>query len=214
LPGNEKELNGLEISLRNDNARCPKCGEPLGDGTGVCESCGEAAGGDFAGSGSEATGAAPPAAHRATLYAGFWLRAVAFLIDFTLLAIFTGVAILGPLISRGAIPADNPGFLRTAPAKQVLAIQLLFDMAYWLYFASFESSLWQATPGKRAVGLIVTDLKGQRITFARASGRFLGRLLSQIPLFLGYVLAGFTAKKQALHDLLASTLVLKKPSQI
>jgi len=64
------------------------------------------------------------------------------------------------------------------------------------------------------VGLIVTDLKGQRITFARASGRFLGRLLSQIPLFLGYVLAGFTAKKQALHDLLASTLVLKKPSQI
>jgi uncharacterized RDD family membrane protein YckC len=186
----------------------------LTEGQSVCASCGEPIDGLSTDSESESTGAAAPAVRRVAVYAGFWLRAVAYLIDLLLLAIFTGVVILGPLVARGAIPADNPWFLLTTQNKQVLAIQLLFDMACWLYFASFENSSWQATPGKRIVGLIVTDLKGQRITFTRASGRFFGKLLSQFLLFLGFVMAGFTAKKQALHDVLAGTLVLRRPKQI
>jgi uncharacterized RDD family membrane protein YckC len=191
---------------------CRRCGQVLTEGQRICASCGEPV--DTSSSSEPAgTGIATPTVRRVAVYAGFWLRAAAYLIDVVLLALLTGTVILAPLVARGAIPADKPWFLLTTQSKQVFAIQLLFDMACWLYFASFESSSWQATPGKRILGLVVTDMKGQRITFARASGRFFGKLLSQLLLFLGYVMAGFTPRKQALHDLLASTLVLRRPRQ-
>jgi uncharacterized RDD family membrane protein YckC len=83
--------------------------------------------------------------------------------------------------------------------------------AVWLYYALFESSTWQATPGKKVLGLFVTDLNGNRISFAHASGRFFAKLISGlIPFGIGYMMAGFTAKKQALHDLIAGCLVLRK----
>jgi uncharacterized RDD family membrane protein YckC len=149
-------------------------------------------------------------ARRRAAYAGFWLRAVAYLIDTFLLGILVGLTILMPLIARGAIPADNPWYLFTATGRQVIAIQLLVAMAQWLYFASFESSRWQATPGKRALGLVVTDLAGRRVSFARASGRNLGKHISEFIFMLGFAMAGFTVKKQALHDMMASCLVLRK----
>jgi len=81
----------------------------------------------------------------------------------------------------------------------------------WLYYALLESSAWQGTVGKKALGLIVTDLDGRPITFARATGRFFSRLITGlVPLMIGYILAGITAKKQALHDMIAGTLVLRK----
>lgn len=62
-----------------------------------------------------------------------------------------------------------------------------------------------------ALGLIVTDMQGRRVTFARASGRFFAKIITNlIPLWIGYIMAGFTEKKQALHDMIASCLVLKK----
>ncbi|HUA01304.1 MAG TPA: RDD family protein [Candidatus Aquilonibacter sp.] len=190
---------------KQEQSTCPKCGGAVADGTRVCGSCGEPL--------NERPIDAAPVARRRVAYAGFWWRAAAYLIDVVLLAIFAGTAILAPLMVRGAIPADKPWFLLTEQSRQVLAIQLLFDMACWVYFASFESSSWQATPGKKIMGLVVTDLQGRRITFARASGRFFGKLLSQFLLFFGYLMAAFTARKQALHDLLAGTLVLRKIPQ-
>lgn len=187
---------------KREQSTCPRCGEKVADGTRVCSSCGEPL--------NERPIDAAPAARPTAAYAGFWWRAAAYLIDMVLFAILGGVVILAPLMARGAIPADKPLFLLTEKSRQVLAIQLLIYMAYWLYSASFESSSWQATPGKRIMGLAVTDLQGRRITFARASGRFLGKLLSQFLLFFGYLMAAFTARKQALHDLLASTLVLRR----
>ncbi len=81
----------------------------------------------------------------------------------------------------------------------------------WLYFAAMESSAQQGTLGKMALGLFVTDLQGHRVTFGRASGRFFAKIITGlIPFFIGYIMAGFTAKKQALHDMIASCLVLKK----
>jgi uncharacterized RDD family membrane protein YckC len=80
----------------------------------------------------------------------------------------------------------------------------------WLYFTIFESSSLQATPGKMALGIIVTDLSGNRISFARANGRYWGKILSGLTLGIGYIMAGFTRKKQALHDIMAGTLVVKK----
>ena len=87
---------------------------------------------------------------------------------------------------------------------------MLVTMAAWLYWALLESSPWQATLGKKALGLLVTDLQGRRITFARASGRYFGKLLSTIVLGTGYLMAGFTEKKQALHDILAGCLVTRR----
>lgn len=191
---------------------CPRCGQPLTDDARVCSSCGEPLGDPSPGSDSGLPAAAP-AARRSVIYAGFWLRAVAYLVDVLLLTMIGVTAILMPLLARGAIPRDKPWFLFTEQTRQVMAIQLLFNLLSWLYFASFESSRWQATPGKRMLGLVVTDLTGRRITFARASGRFFGKFISQLLLFVGYVMAGFTPRKQALHDLLASCLVIRRPRQ-
>lgn len=155
-----------------------------------------------------------PAVRRAAVYAGFWLRAVAYFVDVVLLTTIGVATILLPLLAKGAIPADNPWFLFSGANRQIVAIQLLIYMLSWLYFASFESSAWQATPGKRMMRLVVTDLEGRRITFARASGRFFGKFISQFLLFFGFVLAGFTPRKQALHDILAKCLVLRRPNQI
>ena len=79
----------------------------------------------------------------------------------------------------------------------------------FVYFAYLESSEKQATVGKMVLGLKVTDLNGQRISFARAAGRFLGKFLSSMILGIGYIMAGFTEKKQGLHDMIAGTLVVR-----
>lgn len=82
--------------------------------------------------------------------------------------------------------------------------------ATWLYFALQESSSAQATLGKRVLGIKVIDYEGRRIGFARATGRFWGKTLSGILFNIGYIMAAFTARKQALHDILAQTLVIRR----
>lgn len=80
---------------------------------------------------------------------------------------------------------------------------------WWLYFALMESSVRQATIGKRIMGLKVTDLKGQRLTFGKASGRFFAKILSWMTLLIGFFMAFFTEKRQALHDLITGCLVVE-----
>jgi uncharacterized RDD family membrane protein YckC len=81
----------------------------------------------------------------------------------------------------------------------------------WLYYALSESSSWQATLGKKILNLKVTDMSGQPISFGRASGRYFAKIITgMIPLLIGYIMAGFTEKKQAIHDMIASCLVLRK----
>lgn len=122
-------------------------------------------------------------------YAGFWNRAVAILIDGVLLAI-VGL-ITNILLNENA--AGFVGFL-----------------VGWFYFAGMESSARQATFGKSAMGLVVTGIDGNRISFLRATGRYFAKWISAVILLIGYIMAAFTARKQALHDILASTLVLKR----
>jgi hypothetical protein len=78
----------------------------------------------------------------------------------------------------------------------------------WLYFALQESSARQATLGKRALGIKVVDESARRIGFGRATGRFFGKIISSILFGIGFFLAGWTAKKQALHDMMAGTYVV------
>ena len=80
----------------------------------------------------------------------------------------------------------------------------------WLYWSLMESSAKQATLGKMALGIKVTDLNGNRIGFGKATGRFFGKILSGIILDIGFIMAGFTEKKQGLHDMIAGTLVVMK----
>ena len=109
-------------------------------------------------------------------YAGFWLRLAAYVIDNLLLGFVLGNLLLRPLLGRpGGIPADDPWFLFTNTSPQVTALLLLFLMGNWVYSSVLESSPWRATLGKKALGLEVVDLAGNRISFARASGRFFAK---------------------------------------
>jgi uncharacterized RDD family membrane protein YckC len=83
----------------------------------------------------------------------------------------------------------------------------------WLYYALQECSPVQATLGKRAMGIKVTDDYGRRIGFGRATGRYFGKIISGIIFNIGFLLAGWTARKQALHDMLAGTLVVFREVQ-
>jgi hypothetical protein len=111
----------------------------------------------------------------------------------------------GPGVDRA-----NPVF----PAMLFITILTLSGFMIivgWLYYAGMESSQYQGTFGKMALGLVVTDVDGRPITFARASGRFFAKIITgMVPLAIGYIMAGFTEKKQALHDMIASCLVLRK----
>src|SRR5690606_32165333 len=87
---------------------------------------------------------------------------------------------------------------------------LLILAIMWFYYAYMESSSNQATIGKMALGLKVTDMNGNKLNFLQASGRFFGKILSSLIVGIGYLMIAFTEKKQGLHDILAKTLVVKK----
>jgi len=132
-------------------------------------------------------------------YVGFWRRLFAILIDAVLLTIVLGVT--AGIISQVMVPA----------ADQVLADRraaCLSIVVWWLYYALFESSRWQATPGKMVVGARVSDLAGMRISFLQATGRTFGKILSAIILCIGFIMVAFNPRKQALHDVMAGTLVI------
>jgi uncharacterized RDD family membrane protein YckC len=90
-----------------------------------------------------------------------------------------------------------------------LLIEAVAVVGEWLNYAFTESSAWQGTIGKKILGLRVTDLNGNRVSFGRASVRFFGKIVSGFTLLIGYIMAGFTEKKQALHDMIAGCLVVK-----
>jgi len=150
-------------------------------------------------------------------YAGFWMRFVASVIDGVLLGI-VNIIILVPFLSLVGITAaarasdvdmENEGAgLMIALLSTYFISMLAVVIAGWLYFALMESSARGATLGKMALGLRVTTLGGDRIGFGRATGRYFGKILSSI-LFIGYIMAAFTAQKQALHDMMAGCLVIR-----
>jgi uncharacterized RDD family membrane protein YckC len=113
--------------------------------------------------------------------------------------VFGGMSMLGGMGS---------GIPHAAFALLGGGIIALFTIATgWLYEAFLESSSYQATLGKMIFGMKVTDLQGNRISFARATGRHFAKIVSAIILFIGFIMVGFTERKQGLHDILAGTLV-------
>jgi uncharacterized RDD family membrane protein YckC len=194
---------------------CERCGMVAADGDGFHGARSQSSDNSSGEPGSFApdTGAAAITARKPVAYAGFWLRLAAYLIDSLLLGIAVGIFIFMPLLGQGGAGEMSPESfwaLYMDTSRQGIARRLLVVMAAWLYWALLESSALQATPGKRMLGLFVTDLQGRRISFARASGRFFGKFISGFLLMAGYIMAAFTEKKQALHDMLAGCVVLKK----
>ncbi len=138
-------------------------------------------------------------------YAGFWLRVVAYIID----AIIVGIVgfVIGMIFGVGAVSTGTDISDPTGGGNMLLnLISIAIGVAY---FAGMESSSWQATVGKKALGLVVTDLNGQRISLGRAIGRYFGKILSALILLIGFIMVAFTERKQGLHDMIAGTLVLK-----
>jgi uncharacterized RDD family membrane protein YckC len=143
----------------------------------------------------------PPPPPAQAEYAGFWRRVAAVLIDGLILSVVTVPAGL----SMGDVDANGPG----GPGGLSPGLVTLSTVVQWLYYALLESSSKQATVGKMALGIRVTDLEGARISFGRATGRYFGKILSGLILGIGFLMAAFTERKQALHDLLAGTLVVR-----
>lgn len=147
-------------------------------------------------------------------YAGFWVRLGAYLIDGILM--YFANLIIGTMfgVSIGAMSGFDEAGAGTVGTGAVLVAYVVMSVANIAYFAVFESSARQATPGKMALGLIVTDSNGDRISFGRALGRYFAKFISSIILLIGFIMIGFTERKQGLHDMIAGTLVLKgKPGE-
>jgi len=136
-------------------------------------------------------GAAQAAAPAVQKYGGFWIRVVATIIDWIIVSAGTGIIVA---VSFGG------------------AFPIVF-VADWLYSAFMTSSEWQATIGKKVFNLAVTDIRGQRISFARATGRHFAKWISALLLFIGYIMVAFTERKQGLHDLIAETLVVDRSAR-
>ena len=146
--------------------------------------------------------------------AGFWIRFVAYMIDalivtavsLLVIAICVGVVIL----TDESLDLENPGGIVIGAVLVVIAVLIVIN---WLYEALMTSSPRGATLGKMALGLRIVRFDGAQLSFGRATGRHFAKFVvtPAVPLFIGYIMAGFTNRKRALHDILADTLVIKSP---
>jgi uncharacterized RDD family membrane protein YckC len=183
---------------------CSKCGSPTAANAQICSNCGTP---------MPVNSVLIPSPNGAR-YGGFWMRFLALIIDRIVVGVVTTPFVF--LIMKDVIfNAARNGDREPDPAMVISMLGHVFTLAIasvavsWLYEAWLLSSDRQATVGKMAVGLKVTDLNGQRISFARATGRFFAKIVSSMTLLIGFIMAAFTERKQALHDMMAGTIVLK-----
>lgn len=138
-------------------------------------------------------------------YAGFWWRVLAYFIDYVIIVV--AFFIIGGVLGLGfGLSSANAATIGTL----TLFLVLVAFVGVWLYHALGESSRWKGTFGKRACGLVVVDETGNQISFGRATGRYFAKVISGIILCVGYMMAGWTRRKQGLHDMIAGTLVLRR----
>lgn len=201
---------------------CAHCGLPLPEGASFCPSCGTPT--------TLATAAplsAPPATSEPILgtserpvvvvpwsapYAGFWRRFVAIMLDGLILTFITSPIqwLIHPPVF-GWLNTDSVSIDQVVAGFSALGASILIGViCSWLYFSLFESSKLQGTLGKAALNIRVTDTEGKRISFGRASGRHFAKWISSALLMIGYLIQPFTRRRQALHDLIAGTLVVRR----
>jgi uncharacterized RDD family membrane protein YckC len=188
---------------------CSQCGSQNAASATFCQKCGANLGPSLS--------AAPvtyPRAVSSAGYGGFWIRFLALIVDGIIVrvAVFPFAAVLGLMGLRhraffigGRLDEhDIPAMVGAA-----LATFWIFAAINWLYEALLTSSAWQGTVGKKILSLKVTDEAGNRISFARATGRHFAKYYLSTILLVGFIMAAFTDRKRALHDMIAATLVRK-----
>ncbi len=167
------------------------------------------------------TTATPPVMTQASItYASFGARLGAWIIDAIIIGCVQFVVVapimtflgfgLASQVEDGAISEEAAVGMIGSIFAMVGSAMIVTVAITLLYFALMESSKSQATLGKMAVGIKVTDLEGNRINFGKAFLRSIGKIISGMIMYIGYIMAAFTEKKQGLHDMIANTLVLKK----
>lgn len=197
---------------------CPKCGKETDASGKFCQWCGA----DI-----ESVQSRPVAVSEEDegpevgVYAGLGRRLIAFIVDIILIVLFD-LVLAGTLgLFRGFqnlyfyafqhVPASElttEGTTAALMSSIVAAYGLTLIVVPWVYYAGFESSRSQATPGKVLMKLVVTDLEGNKATFARTSLRFFWKYVSTLIIFIGFIMIGFTKKHQGLHDKLSGCYVL------
>lgn len=138
------------------------------------------------------------------VYAGFWKRVAAYLIDYVILFAVSMVVSL----------VTTVGTLASGSSSAEIAGQIIGGLIGFViglaYYGWFHASTGGATPGKMAIGIKVVRSTGERISLARSIGRYFATILSGLILAIGYIMAAFTERKQALHDMLCDTVVVDK----
>ncbi len=183
---------------------CPVCGAANPRTAAQCSGCGE----PFV--------SARPLKSRGSdfEYAGFWRRFAAAFIDGLIVGIPLTAILFGLFfaLAMGMGPRALDDLIEVLENPAInFASNFLGLLLVWPYFALMESSSRQATLGKMALGIIVTDMRGRRLSFGRATGRHFAKFISSWCCNLGYIWAGISEQKQAWHDSIADCLVICKP---
>jgi len=164
-------------------------------------------------------------------YAGFWWRLLAWLVDWMVLASAEYALGVATGLRQVGLTIDNDDQSTRQVSDIAYSASYYYPTSGWHlhggalsalgliltigYFVLMESSHWQATLGKRVCKLRVTDIDGRRISIPRALGRYLGKFVSAFILGIGFLMVGWTRRKQGLHDLMADTLVMRlRPNDI
>ncbi len=196
--------NSVNPSTTPQAVFCPNCGHNVSGTDAFCPKCAAPQPSRYV---------VPQAAARPTTYAGFWVR---------FFAVFIDAIIINAVMTPVAIAFMIPAGLRMRPESQpdpaqVIALMMpmmmiagLSMVANWLYEALMMSSSKRATIGKMVFGIIVVDTEGRQLSFMHATGRHFAKWVSHLTMLIGFIIAAFTARKQALHDLIAGTLVLRQ----
>lgn len=186
---------------------CPSCGEEMVNSAHYCHHCGRPV---------QRLAPVEPIrkpetrASTKSTYAPIWRRFVAAAIDIATVVTFVLPGVLAffwlaeIVTSWVGLEPDDSRFFAGVGAV------LLMLSADWVYNAYMNSSQRRATFGKQFMGLKVTGLDGEEIGFGQATGRYFAKYISTFPLFAGFFIAPFTRKKQALHDMVAGTVVVKR----
>lgn len=199
---------------------CPKCGKETDASGKFCQWCG-------ADIGSLPAPVSPVVTQEEEdgpdigVYAGLGRRFVAFIVDFIIIILFDLVAMAVLGLTRGIqnsyfyfvqrVPVDTlttEGTMGALLGSIIAAYGIVLIVIPWLYFAGFESSRSQATPGKLLMHIVVTDMTGNKSTFARVTLRHFAKFVSALVIFIGFLMIGLTQRRQGLHDRIAGCLVL------
>lgn len=183
---------------------CKVCGWRSGYGVKFCSGCGASIPGGTVPLPQERI----PAVANTGRYAGFWKRFAASFIDALIISAFWATLLGLHIILKGTHIIEG-----SAEVISLVIVTILPMLFAWLYASVMESSPLRGTLGKLVFGIVVTDLNGNRLSFGRATGRHLGKVFSTMFFWFGHLMAAFTEKKQALHDLVASSLVVNKSAR-